>query len=116
MQAAISRGDIIEVVSATGTLEALRTVQVGSQVSGTVKDLYGVDFNSIVKKGQIIAEIDPTLLQVQVDIQQANIERQECDIENQKVQLEDDQRSQSRAAGAVRQGPRHAAGARAGAS
>ncbi len=90
VQAAISRGDIVEAVSATGTLEALRTVQVGSQVSGTVSDLHGVDFNSIVKKGQVLASLDPSLLQVQVDIQQANIERQQVDIENQKVQLEND--------------------------
>jgi HlyD family secretion protein len=90
VQAAISRGDIIEAVSATGTLEALRTVQVGPQVSGTIKDLHGVDFNSIVKKGQVLAELDPTLLQVQVDIQEANIARQQVDIENQKVQLEND--------------------------
>lgn len=97
VQAAISRGDITEVVSATGTLEALRTVQVGPQVSGTIKDLHGVDFNSIVKKGQIMAELDPTLLQVQVDIQQANIDRQVVDIENQQIQLEDNRRSQGRA-------------------
>jgi HlyD family secretion protein len=90
VQAAISRGDITEVVSATGTLEALRTVQVGPQVSGTIRDLHGVDYNSIVKKGQVMAELDPTLLQVQVDIQEANIARQQVDIENQKVQLEND--------------------------
>ncbi len=96
VQASISRGDIIEAVSATGTLEALRTVQVGSQVSGTVASLEGVDFNSIVKKDQIVAKLDPSLLQVQVDIQKANIERQQIDIENQKVQLEDAQRTMQR--------------------
>ena len=96
VQAAVSRGDITEAVSATGTLEALRTVQVGSQVSGTVSDLHGVDFNSIVKKDQIIASLDPSLLQVQVDIQKANIERQQVDIENQKIQLEDAKRTMIR--------------------
>ncbi len=96
VQAAVSRGDITEAVSATGTLEALRTVQVGSQVSGTVSDLHGVDFNSIVKKDQIIASLDPSLLQVQVDIQKANIERQQVDIENQKIQLEDAKRTMVR--------------------
>src|SRR5438876_12294470 len=75
-QAAIQSGNIVQAVQATGTLEALRTVQVGSQVSGTVKNLYA-DFNSIVKKDQIIAELDPSLLQVQVDVQNANISRQE---------------------------------------
>jgi HlyD family secretion protein len=96
VQAAVSRGDITEAVSATGTLEALRTVQVGSQVSGTVSDLHGVDFNSIVKKDQIIASLDPSLLQVQVDIQKANIERQQVDIENQKIQLDDAKRTMVR--------------------
>ncbi len=89
-QAAIQSGNIVQAVQATGTLEALRTVQVGSQVSGTVKSLYA-DFNSIVKKDQIIAELDPSLLQVQVDVQNANISRQEGDIAQQKVNLENDQ-------------------------
>ena len=88
IQATISRGDIVEVVSATGTLEPWRRVDVGSQVSGVVQELF-VDYNSIVSEGQVLAKIDPTLLQVQVEIQKANIERQEMDIENQKVQLED---------------------------
>jgi HlyD family secretion protein len=91
VQASISRGDIVDAVKATGTLEALRTVQVGSQVSGTVQNLFGVDFNSIVKKDQIIAQIDPTLLKVQVQIQEANIQQRQADIEQQKVNLESDQ-------------------------
>jgi HlyD family secretion protein len=90
VQAALQMGNIVQVVQATGTLEAVRNVQVGSQVSGIVKELYA-DFNHMVKAGQIIAEIDPTLLQVQVDIQEANIERQLGDIEQQKVTLENDQ-------------------------
>lgn len=89
-QGAISQGDVTQFVQATGTLEALRTVSVGSQVSGTVKNLYA-DFNTIVKKDQVIAELDPQLLQVQVDIQDANITRQLGDIEQTKVQLENDQ-------------------------
>ncbi|MGE5838214.1 MAG: efflux RND transporter periplasmic adaptor subunit [Acidobacteriota bacterium] len=88
IQATVSRGDIIEVVNATGTLEPMRRVDVGSQVSGVVEEIF-VDYNYIVKKGQVLAKIDPTLLQVQVDIQKANIDRQKMDIENQKVQLED---------------------------
>jgi HlyD family secretion protein len=95
IQATISRGDIVDFVSATGTLEALRTVQVGSQVSGVVQKLF-VDYNSIVHKGDVIAQIDPTLLQQQVDIQQANIDRQLGDIENTKVQLENDQKNYER--------------------
>lgn len=88
IQATVSRGDIIEVVNATGTLEPMRRVDVGSQVSGVVSEIM-VDYNSIVKKGQVLAKIDPQLLDVQVDIQKANLERQKMDIENQKVQLED---------------------------
>jgi HlyD family secretion protein len=58
----VDRGDIREVVEATGTINAVITVQVGSQVSGTISRLY-VDFNSRVKKGQVIAQIDPALFQ-----------------------------------------------------
>jgi len=54
------RGDIHEVVEATGTINAVITVQVGSQDSGTISHLF-VDFNSKVKKGQIVAQIDPAL-------------------------------------------------------
>ena len=54
--AAVSRGSIVAAVSASGTLEAVTTVQVGTQVSGTVQTLYA-DFNSIVRKGQVLARI-----------------------------------------------------------
>src|SRR5260370_8121441 len=56
------RGDIREVVEATGTINAVITVQVGSQVSGTISHLF-VDFNSRVKRGQLVAQIDPPLFQ-----------------------------------------------------
>jgi HlyD family secretion protein len=60
--AKVERGDIHDVVEATGTINAVITVQVGSQVSGTISKLY-VDFNSRVHKGEVIALIDPALLQ-----------------------------------------------------
>ena len=60
--AKVDRGDIREVVEATGTINAVTTVQVGSQVSGTISRL-NADFNSRVKKGQIVAQIDPSLFQ-----------------------------------------------------
>lgn len=60
--AKVDRGDICQVVEATGTINAVTMVQVGSQVSGTVSHLYA-DFNSRVKKGQVIAQIDPSLFQ-----------------------------------------------------
>ena len=71
----VDRGDIHQVVEATGTINAVITVQVGSQVSGTISRLYA-DFNSRVKKGQVIAQIDPalfqgTLLQAKADLANA---------------------------------------------
>jgi HlyD family secretion protein len=60
--AKVERGNIREVVEATGTINAVITVQVGSQVSGTIAKLYA-DFNSQVKKGQVVAQIDPSLFQ-----------------------------------------------------
>ena len=62
----VDRGDITMTVTATGTLSAVTTVAVGSQVSGVIARLYA-DFNSLVKKGQLLAEIDPTPFQAQVE-------------------------------------------------
>jgi HlyD family secretion protein len=70
--AKVDRGTVEVTVSATGTVQAVVTVQVGSQVSGTVSWL-GADFNSQVKKGQIIARLDPALFQAQVDNARANV-------------------------------------------
>ena len=95
LTAKVTQGDIIEAVSATGALEPLRRVDVGSQVSGTVQEIY-VDFNSMVKKDQVLAKIDPSLLQVQVDIQEANVAARETDIANQEVNLEDARRQLER--------------------
>src|SRR2546430_17504864 len=60
--AKVERGEIRDVVEATGMINAVITVQVGSQVSGVIAKLY-VDFNSRVHKGQVVALIDPALLQ-----------------------------------------------------
>ena len=59
--AQITRGDVVQAVQATGTLEAVTTVQVGTQVGGIIEELYA-DYNDIVKKGQVIARLDPTIL------------------------------------------------------
>jgi HlyD family secretion protein len=69
----LERGDISIVVTATGTLSADTTVQVGTQVSGTIAKLFA-DFNSVVKQGQVIAIIDTTFLQTQVQDAEANLE------------------------------------------
>jgi len=77
--AKVERGDIHDVVEATGTINAVITVQVGSQVSGTISKLY-VDFNSRVRKGDLVALIDPALFKGAV--QQAS-----ADLENAKANL-----------------------------
>jgi HlyD family secretion protein len=73
MTAKVERGNLRNTVTATGVLQAVTTVQVGSQASGTISALY-VDFNSIVKKGQVIAQLDPAQAQAQVQQAQANLE------------------------------------------
>src|SRR5688572_18871081 len=62
MTGVVSRGDVAETVGSTGTLQAVTTVQVGTQVSGIVMEL-GADFNSLVKKGQVIARLDPSTIE-----------------------------------------------------
>ena len=63
--ARITRGDLAETVGATGALQAVTTVQVGTQVSGTIQEL-NADFNSLVRKGQVLARLDPSLIQSQI--------------------------------------------------
>jgi HlyD family secretion protein len=76
-------GYIARSVTATGTLEPVDTVTVGTQVSGTLKYIYA-DFNSKVKKGQLIAQLDQSLLQAQVDQYKANLEVAKSDLTYQK--------------------------------
>ncbi len=84
----VTRGDVVDAVAATGTLQAVETVDVGTQVSGTVSALYA-DFNSIVRKGQVIARLDPSLIQTQIEQQEANVVRSEADLERLRVGLAD---------------------------
>src|SRR5262245_63631674 len=86
--AEVSRGDVVSTVEATGTLEAVTTVQVGSQVSGTISALHA-DFNSQVRKGQIIAELDPSLFQTQVEQAKATVVRLQADADRAKVEAAD---------------------------
>ena len=60
----VTLGNIVDAVGATGTLEAVTTVQVGSQVSGIIQEL-NVDFNSIVREGDVIMRLDPALFETQ---------------------------------------------------
>ncbi len=101
--APLSRGDIVDTVGATGTLQAVTTVQVGSQVSGNIQWL-GADFNSIVKQGQVIARLDPSLFdaqlnQVQANLVQAraNLTKSRSDLDRVRVQLLDAQQKYARA-------------------
>ncbi len=69
----ITRGDLRQVVSATGEIQPVNTVNVGSQVSGTIDNLY-VDFNSKVKKGDVLLTIEPSVLQASVDESKASLD------------------------------------------
>ena len=82
----VTRGEIVATVTATGTVNAVTTVQVGSQVSGTIKTLY-VDYNSPVSKGQIIARIDPTLFQAAVEQARANLISAQANLEKSEAAL-----------------------------
>jgi HlyD family secretion protein len=85
--ASLTRGDLEAAVSATGTLNAVTTVQVGTQVSGKVVATFA-DFNDEVKKGQLIARIDPTLLQQSVRDAQAGLERNQAELEQSEREYE----------------------------
>ncbi len=74
----VTRGSVVSVVAATATLEAVTTVQVGTQVSGNILALFA-DFNSIVKKGQVLARLDPSLYQSAIEQARANLVRAEAD-------------------------------------
>jgi len=89
--AKVERGRIVAKVTATGTLSALVTVQVGTQVSGRIAALYA-DFNSPVKKGQVIAKIDPLLYEAAVDQAKANLVAAEGNLVKSQVQAVDARR------------------------
>lgn len=93
--APVERGSIVSAVSATGTLSAVVTVEVGTQVSGTIKTLL-VDYNSPVKKGQTIALIDPALFQAQVEQSRGNFLNAQANLEKAKVTLADARRTLER--------------------
>lgn len=83
--AAIKRGDLEEVISCTGTLSAVRTVNIGSQVSGITEKVF-VDYNDNVKKGQLLAVLDKTLFQASVKDAEAGVAR--AKFQNEQAQAE----------------------------
>ena len=82
---AVDRGDLTQVVTATGTLNPVVNVTVGSQVSGRISKLY-VDFNSIVKSNEVIAEIDPSTYQAAVEQAKADLANAKANLELQQVE------------------------------
>jgi len=91
----VTKGDIKATVTATGTMNAVVNVLVGTQVSGTIKALY-VDFNSPVKKGQILAQIDPATFQAQVDQARANLMLAKANVEKAEAARVDAKRTMER--------------------
>jgi HlyD family secretion protein len=84
----VERGDIVDVVGATGTLQAVTTVQVGSQVSGTIASL-DADFNSRVKKDQVVARLETSTLDARLSQAQANLVAARANVEKSKATVAD---------------------------
>ncbi len=92
----VTRGDIVSRVTATGTLSALVTVQVGTQVSGRIQTL-SADFNSQVKKGQVLAKLDPELFNAALAQASANERAATANVSKAKAQAADAERKLRRA-------------------
>jgi HlyD family secretion protein len=92
----VDRGDVAEVVGSTGALQAVQTVQVGSQVSGTISEL-AADFNSKVTKDQVIARLDPSLFQARLGQAQANLVAARANADKARTALEDARLKRDRA-------------------
>jgi len=88
--APITRADVVDAVASTGTLQPVISVTVGAQVSGNIAWL-GADFNSIVKKNQVIAKLDPTLFESQVAQAKAQVAQATASLQNARAQLVKDQ-------------------------
>jgi HlyD family secretion protein len=92
----VDRGDVVEVVGATGTLEAVVTVQLGSQVSGTIDSLHA-DFNSTVKKGQVVARLDPSIFEARLGQARANLLAARANVDRARSSVEDMRQKYERA-------------------
>lgn len=92
-----TRGDLVSKVTATGSVSALVTVEVGSQVSGRIQSLF-VDFNTVVKKGQLVAKIDPALFETQVAQARANVSASRGNLARLRVQADEARRQAKRSA------------------
>lgn len=92
---AITRGDILSTVTATGELNAISVIAIGTQVSGTVQELY-VDFNTHVKAGQLIALIDPSVLQLTLRESEASLAVNQAAVNSAQASLADAERKLAR--------------------
>src|SRR3954464_2868184 len=92
----VERGDIVDVVGATGTLQAVTTVQVGSQVSGTVSSL-DADFNSRVRKDQVIARLETSTFDARVSQARANLAAARANVEKARAAVTDTKQKYERA-------------------
>jgi HlyD family secretion protein len=101
--AVVDRGDIVQTVGATGALQAVVTVQVGSQVSGTIKELHA-DFNSVVKKGQLIARLDPSSFEAKTAQASANVVSAKANTERSRAAIADAKQKYERAQELGREG------------
>jgi len=88
---AITRGPVSEIVNATGDVSAIVTVNVGSQVSGII-DKLSVDFNSLVKKGQLLATLDPRLFQATLERADAGLASAKANVEKAQAAFADSER------------------------
>ena len=93
--ASVSNETIIQVVEASGTIQPVQTVSIGSQVSGMIKEIY-VDYNSKVKKGQLLAQIDTSLFTAQVEQAQANIANAKSNLAKIQAVTENDRKTYER--------------------
>ncbi len=93
--AQIQKRSIVQTVDASGTVNPVKTVNIGSQVSGQIKEIY-VDYNSVVKKGQLLAEIDPSLFQAQVDKAQGDLWSAQANYQKIKSTLDFDRKNYQR--------------------
>ena len=119
LTAKVERGNLRNTVTATGTLQAVTTVQVGSQASGTISALYA-DYNSVVKKGQVIAQLDPAVSKAQVDQARANLQQAQASLQqaraavaNSRAGVSDAQAKAQAAASTAQNSQAGVAGARA---
>ncbi|MBR6901119.1 MAG: biotin/lipoyl-binding protein, partial [Synergistaceae bacterium] len=91
----ITRGEIVSTVTATGELNAISVVAIGTQVSGTVQEIY-VDFNSPVKAGQLIALIDPSVLKLTLSESEASLAVYQASVQSAQASLNDAERKYRR--------------------